>query len=99
MNGRHLGGRRSSLDILREILSACKEGRRNKSGIAYYASLDFRQASRYISLVCQKGYLFDNYGRYTLTPKGEAVLIELDELYKTIGDLTIRDARPATVGA
>jgi len=68
-----IGGRRSTIEILFEILSACRDQGINKTAIMYRCSLSYDQLVRYLSFMQTQGLLVRNdTGQFNLTPRGES---------------------------
>ena len=69
MNRPLIGGRRSTIEILFEMLSTCRNGGINKTAIMYRCNLSYDQLVRYLSFMCSQNLLVRNEdGQFELTP-------------------------------
>ncbi|MBI4313162.1 MAG: hypothetical protein HY681_15505 [Chloroflexi bacterium] len=80
--------KRSSAEIVYEVLCAPRGRAVNKKTIAYSSRVSDRQASRYISLLCA-GRLLERTpeGVYRVTPAGEAARVQLENALVVLRDL------------
>ena len=64
-----LGGRRSTMEIVHEILSVCDNGGAKKTAIMYQSSLSYDQLRRYLSLLSDQDLVRKNEeGRFQVIP-------------------------------
>lgn len=83
-----LHGRRSSIEIIFEMLAACDEGTVNKTAVMYRSGLNHTQLRRYLHfLEFQELLSFTEDGRLWLTPKGRRILLQLSRVIRLLGDL------------
>jgi predicted transcriptional regulator len=81
--------RRSSVEILMEILNLIENGRETKTAIVYGANLNFTVAKKYIQLLVEKGLVkVEDKSRgkkYSLTEKGKKFLREYEGIREVLG--------------
>ncbi len=88
--------KRSSAEIVYEVLSAPRGGAVNKKTIAYSSRVSDKQASRYISLLCANQFLERTpQGVYRVTPKGEEARVQLQSALTVLHDLVPEEERDA----
>ncbi len=82
------GSRRSSMEIIQQILKICDKGGVNKTSIMYKGNLSYDQLQRYLGLLSSQELLHRaQEGRFTTTPKGQGTLRHLSELLEDLGGL------------
>jgi predicted transcriptional regulator len=73
--------RRDKLDIIREILSLCKNKEMKKTRIAYVLNLNFQKASEYLDwLISHDLVREEKNGIYKTTPAGDSMWTNLEGL-------------------
>ncbi|VVB64239.1 Winged helix-turn-helix [uncultured archaeon] len=73
--------RRDKLDIIKEILSLCRNKSMKKTRIAYVSNLNFQKASEYLDwLMIHDLIREEKKGNYKTTAEGDALLANLDRL-------------------
>ena len=73
-----LGDRRSSIEIVHEILSVCDNGGAKKTAIMYQSSLSYDQLRRYLSLLTEQDLVRKNEeGHFQVTPTGLKTLRQM----------------------
>ena len=82
--------RRSSIDIVHDILAVCDNGGINKTGIMYRSGLSYDQLRRYLSLLSNKQLIGRNQeGKFQVTPKGQQTLQRVANVVQGLRDLRI----------
>lgn len=67
-----IGSRRASIDILFDVLTACRSSSLNENAIMSHCSLNYQQLHRYLNFMSARNLVqSDEEGRFSLTPKGE----------------------------
>lgn len=105
MNNRLMGRRRSSIDILHDILKLCSDGGIKKTAIMYRGNLSYDQLRRYLTvLVGQEIVARNELGDYRVTAKGQYTLRRISTVIEALSDLRtelgpIADAETATESA
>lgn len=80
-----IGGRRSAIDIVREILAVCDSGEVNKTAIMYRSNLSYQQLGRYLGLLSGQGLIAKtDCGRFQITHQGQKTLRQASSLIKTL---------------
>ena len=88
MTNRVLGSRRTTMEILYEILSMCSDGGTNKTTIMYGSNLSHDQLQRYLSLLSTKNLVdVDDSGRFQVTSSGREMLGRLSTVTRMLRDL------------
>lgn len=83
-----MGRRRSAVEIIQEILSLCNDGGLNKTAIMYRSNLTCDQLRKYLSALCDDGFLCKNVdGYFQITSNGAKVLKSMTSAVKTPRDL------------
>jgi predicted transcriptional regulator len=72
--------RRDKLDIMRDLLSLCKEKEMKKTRIAYALNLNFQKASEYLDWSVSHDLLHEEKNGYKTTPAGDALQANLEGL-------------------
>jgi len=75
-----IGTRRSAVEIILDIFSACRNKGANKIAIMYGSNLSYAQLQRYLSLLCAQELLAKNGGCYAITVKGRELMEQLVEV-------------------
>ena len=92
-----LGDRRSSIEIVHEILSVCDNGGAKKTAIMYQSSLSCDQLRRYLSLLTEQDLVRKNEeGHFQVTPTGLKTLRQMSGVlsnYLKTGGSTGGDTR------
>ena len=92
-----LGGRRSAIEIVHEILSVCDNGGVNKTAIMYRSNLSYDQLRRYLSLLSGQHLIERNEaGRFETTPSGEETMKQVSTVLGTLQELR-RETKEAPV--
>ena len=80
-----LGSRRSTMEIVQEILSVCDNGRAKKTAIMCRSSLSYDQLRRYLSLLSQQDLVRRNEeGRFQVTPTGQRTLRQMSGVLRAL---------------
>ena len=88
MTNRVLGSRRTTMEILYEVLSACSNGGTNKTAIMYGSNLSHDQLQRYLSLLSTKKLVdVDDSGRFRVTSSGQEMLGRVSTVTRMLRDL------------
>ena len=83
-----LGGRRSTIEILFEILSACGNGGRNKTAIMYRCNLSYDQLVRYLTYMCSQELLVKGEtGYFEVTARGQEAFDHVAGVIRILLDL------------
>ena len=83
-----LNGRRSSIEIIFEVLAVCNERTVNKTAVMYRSGLNHAQLQRYLNfLETQELLSFTEKGLLWLTPKGRHTLLQLSHVIRLLSDL------------
>lgn len=72
--------RRDKLEIMRSILSICKNNEATKTRIVYQANLNFKTAGIYLAWLINKELVVKNEGHFKLTAKGNDLLSSLQDM-------------------
>lgn len=72
--------RRSRMEIIFEILKNVEDGIGAKTRLMYASNLDWRNFSRYISFLEEKGFVVCSGDSYKLTEKGKLLLQKMREV-------------------
>ena len=91
-------GRRSSVEIVHDILSLCDNGGVNKTAIMYRGNLSYDQLRRYLSVLCEEALVIkteagryqitsEGSGRYQITSEGYGTLRRISVAIKTLRDV------------
>jgi len=79
--------KRSKWEITYAILKALQNGETSKTRIMYKAYLDWRNFTKYIEFLMDKGIVVEkDGGKLEMTEKGEKVLKIMEELVELIKD-------------
>lgn len=71
--------RRDKLDIMRDLLSLCKNKDMKKTRIAYALNLNFQKASEYLDWLISHDLVHEEVnGIFKTTPAGDAMLANLE---------------------
>ncbi|AIY89785.1 winged helix-turn-helix domain-containing protein [Geoglobus acetivorans] len=76
--------RRSSFEIIHDILSAINSGTTKKTQIMYKACIDWRNCEKYISLLIENGMIRRNNGSFEMTERGEELYTHLSRVIELI---------------
>ena len=80
-----MGIRRSALEIIFEMLTACGDGGINKTAIMYRCSMSYDQLTRYLTRLCDQGLLrVDAKGHYRTTTRGQETLQQASTVIQTL---------------
>ncbi len=80
------GSRRSSIEIVREILAVCDGDEVNKTTIMYRSNLSYDQLRRYLSVLTEQDLISTHEdGRFGTTPRGHKMLKQASSLLKALG--------------
>ena len=87
-----MSSRRTKFEIVAEIL---RLGKASKTKIMYSCNLSFRQLGKYLTQLCDRGYLTvtpkDKKRVYCTTEKGRKLLERIDQVLEMLGDGGGRD--------
>ena len=88
-----IGGRRSAIEILFEMLSVCSNGGVNKTAIMYLSNLSYDQLLRYLNFMCSNSLVIHNAttGHYHITPKGQDTLEQVEGVINLLRDLQLEE--------
>ena len=93
-----LGRRRSPLEIVYEILSACDNGGNRKTTIMYRSSLNHDQLQRYLHRLSAGDLIdLDEIGHFHLTPRGYDALEQVSGVVDMLKALA-SEPEPIAVG-
>ena len=93
-----MGGRRSSVEIIYEILTLCGNGGINKTAIMYRSNLSYDQLRKYLAMLSEEDLIAKNgIGYFEITQAGEKVLKRMSGAVKSLRELRIGvGARPVS---
>ena len=81
-------GRRSSIEIVNEILSVCDSGSVNKTAIMYRSNLSYEQLQRYLSILSARELIEKNSGgQFQTTAKGQKTLKKVSRAIRSLRNL------------
>ena len=81
-------GRRSSVEIVHDILSLCDNGGINKTAIMYRGNLNYNQLRKYLSALCEEALVTKTEtGKYQITSEGHVTLKRISIAIKTLRDV------------
>lgn len=81
-------GRRSTIEIVHDILSLCDNGDINKTAIMYRGNLSYDQLRRYLSTLCNEALIAKtDSGRYQVTSEGRDTLKRMSIAIRTLEDV------------
>ncbi|VVB64769.1 Winged helix-turn-helix [uncultured archaeon] len=75
-----LDKRRDKLEIIKSILSICKNDDATKTRIVYRANLNFKTAGIYLDWLINKGLIAKDENHFKLTTKGIELLSNLQDI-------------------
>ena len=82
-----LGSRRSTMEIVQDILSVCDNGGAKKTAIMYQSSLSYDQLRRYLALLSEQDLIHKNQeGRYQVTSAGQKTLRQMSSVIRSLRD-------------
>lgn len=88
MQGQIMSQRRSSIDILHDILKLCDEGGVKKTTIMYRGNLSYDQLRRYLTVLTRQEIVARNdAGDYQVTEKGQYTLSRVSAVVGVLSDL------------
>lgn len=88
MQGSILDSRRSSIDILHDILTVCDNGGVNKTAVMYKSNLSYDQLRRYLSQLSDRHLILRNEsGHFQTTREGRETLKKVSRVRRSIRDL------------
>ena len=73
---------RSRLELCRDILAVCDQGPTRKTSLVYQTGQNFRQATKYINMLIEKGFLRQDGIFFSITDKGRDLLGKLRRISK-----------------
>jgi len=77
-----ISSRRSSIDILFDVLTACRGRSLNENAIMSHCSLSDQQFHRYVNFMTMRNLIqTDEEGKFGLTPKGELAFDQVSSAY------------------
>ena len=77
-----IGNRRASIDILFDVLTACRGRPLNENAIMSHCSLSDQQLHRYLNFMSARNLVqSDEEGRFGLTPKGGLAFDQVSSAY------------------
>ena len=93
-----LSRRRSTVEIVFEVLKSCRDGGVNKTSIMYHSSLNHEQLQRYLSRLAARDLIkTDDLGLFHLTFQGEEAFDQVSSVINILRDMG-KDMEPATNG-
>ncbi|MDA1348623.1 MAG: hypothetical protein O3A47_07120 [Chloroflexi bacterium] len=85
-----LSGRRSSINIVHDILNLCSQGEINKTAIMYRCNLSFYQLERYLSLLTEQRLIERNdERRFQITVRGQKTLEKISEVTRSLREVSL----------
>ena len=88
MQNRIMSRRRSSIDILHDILKLCNNGGVKKTAIMYRGNLSYDQLRRYLTVLTRQEIVARNdAGDYQVTEKGQYTLRRVSKVVGVLSDL------------
>ena len=88
MQNRILSRRRSSIDILHDILMLCENGGVKKTTIMYRGNLSYDQLRRYLTVLTKQEIVArSDSGDYQVTEKGQHTLSRVSTVVGVLSDL------------
>ena len=88
MQNRIMSRRRSSIDILHDVLRLCDNGGVKKTAIMYRANLSYDQLRRYLTVLTRQEIVARNdAGNYQVTEKGRDILRRVSTVVGVLSDL------------
>ena len=88
MQNRIMSRRRSSIDILHDILNLCDSEGLKKTAIMHRGNLSYDQLRRYLTVLMRQGILAsDDVGYYRITTKGKDTLRRVSAVVEVLRDL------------
>ena len=88
MLNRIMSRRRSSIDILHDILKLCDNGGIRKTAIMYRGNLSYDQLRRYLAVLTRQEIVAKNdLGNYQITAKGQHTLRRVSTVVELLKDL------------
>ena len=83
-----LSKRRSTVEIVYDVLRSLSNGGVNKTSIMYFSSLNHDQLQRYLSRLAARNLIeIDDSGIYRLTPQGEETFDKVKSVISMLTDL------------
>ena len=82
-----LDKRRDKLEIIRSILSICRNGDATKTRIVYKANLNFKAAGIYLDWLINRELVSKNENHFKLTTKGTELLSNLQDITPIFNDV------------
>jgi predicted transcriptional regulator len=83
-----MGGCRSAVEIVHEILSLCANGGINKTAIMYRSNLSYDQLRKYLGMLSEEELIArDETGRFQITSGGQKTLNRMANAVKTLREL------------
>ena len=83
-----LGSRRTSIEIINQILSVCNNGGANKTAVMYRSNLSYDQLRRYLELLEGQRLLSRTVkGKFRTTSKGTGTLKQTSSLLRGLANL------------
>jgi len=83
-----MNGRRTSIQIMAEVLRLADGEGMGKTGIMYAANMSHSQLGKYLSFLTEKGFLQQcngaGRGRYLTTTEGQKLLKQIDEMSEVL---------------
>ena len=93
-----LSRRRSSIDVLHDILKLCNNGGIKKTAIMYRGNLSYDQLRRYLTVLTRQEIVARNdSGNYEVTAKGQHTLRRVSTVVRVLSDLRTELGPPAEV--
>ena len=88
MQNRIMSRRRSSIDILHDILKLCDSGGIKKTAIMYRGNLSYDQLRRYLAVLTRQEIIAKNdAGEYQITRRGMHTLRRVSTVVELLKDL------------
>ena len=88
MSTKLMSGRRSSVEIIYEILSLCGNGGINKTAIMYRSNLSYDQLRKYLAMLSEEDLIAKNeIGLFEITLSGEKIHRRMSGAVKSLREL------------
>ena len=82
------GSRRSTIEIVKEVLSVCSGQGSIKTAIMYRSNLSYGQLTRYLTLLTDRGLLEKKQdGLYVTTANGDKTLRQVVKVIRSLSQL------------
>ena len=94
-----MNGRRSSVDIVNDILTVCNNGGVNKTAVMYRSNLSYDQLRRYLAMLSDQQLVRRNdLGHFQITDSGKKTLRRVRNVVRSVKALQ-KELEPVAAGA